>query len=507
MPLAPVEQISADALRGAQRTLVLDSAFASVTGAFSGGVILAAFALALGANAQQIGLLAAIPIFAQLAQLPATVLIERVRQRRKIGVLAITVARLLIALVAMIPFIPDRMEALDWLIAAQIAISILNSVGGCAVNSWLHHLVPPDRLGVFFSRRLFWGTTSACAATLAAGFMIDHLPLADRVHTYAISFVLGGIAGLIGSYFLGRTPEPMMPPMRQRVGLGAQLWAPFEDANFRRLLIFLGSWAVASNLAAPFITVFLIKQLGYPLTIVTALWVVSQIANALTLYAWGRVSDRLSNKGILAAALPIHFVCMFVLVFSDSLRDPTLRLSLLVAIHIFMGIVGGGIGLAVGNLGLKLAPQGRGTAYLAAIGIVSAMCGGITPIVAGNLAHLFEVSELSAVVRWTYSGQTGEFVFLRFAQWEFVFALSALFGLYVMHALSRVREGAEVEQREVIQEFAFEAFQSVNVLSSLGGTVGAIFPFFDRLFDRIGFWNKAGPRTEASGQAEQAKQR
>ncbi len=487
MRLAPVDHVPLEALPAAQRTLVLDAALASVTGAFSGGVVLVAFALALGANAQQIGVLAAIPIFGQLAQLPATVLIERVRQRRKIGVLSITLARLLIASLALVPFLPDRNEAIDWLIAGQIAMSILNSVGGCAVNSWLHHLVPHDRLGGFFSRRLFWGTSAACAATLAAGFMIERLPAADKVHTYAISFVLGGLAGLASSWFLARTPEPAMPPMRQRAGLGEQLWAPFEDANFRRLLIFLGSWAVASNLAAPFLTVFLIRQLGYPLTVVTALWVTSQIANALTLYAWGRISDRLSNKAILAAALPVHFVCMFVLVFGDAVKDPTLQLALLAAVHLLMGIAGGGIGLATGNLGMKLAPQGRGTAYLAAIGIVSAIFGGVTPIVAGALAHIFEVTELSAVLRWVYSEQSSEFTVIRFAQWEFLFALSALFGLYVMHALSRVREGEDVSERVVIQEFALEALQSANMLTSLGGTLGAIFPFFDRLFDRIGF--------------------
>jgi MFS family permease len=501
MRLAPDPHVSPDALTAAQRLLVRDAAFASITGAFSGGVILVAFALALGADAQQIGLLAAIPVFAQLAQLPATVLIERIRQRRKIGVLSITVARLLIASIALTPFVPDRSEALDWLIAAQIAIAILNSVGGCAVNSWLHHLVPHDRLGAFFSRRLFWGTTSACVATLAAGFMIEHLPMADRVTTYALSFVLGGTAGLVSSWFLAHTPEPAMQADDARwVGLGEQLWAPFEDRNFRRLLVFLGSWAIASNVAAPFVTVFLMKQLGYPLTVVTGLWVVSQIANALTLYAWGRLSDRLSNKAILAAALPVHFVSMFVLVFADSIPNETLQLALLATIHVLMGMAGGGIGLATGNLGLKLAPKGRGTAYLAAIGIVTAMCGGVTPVIAGGLAHWFEVSELSAVVRWVHSAQTQEFTVVRFAHWEFLFALSALFGLYVMHALSRVQEGVEVDEREVIQEFVFEAWRSVNTLSTIGGTLGAIFPFFDRLFDRIGF--RGGGEERDTGSTE-----
>jgi MFS family permease len=498
MRLAPVDEVPPEALPAAQRLLVRDAMFASVTGAFSGGVILVAFALALGANAQQIGLLAAIPIIAQLAQLPATVLIERIRQRRKIGVLTITTARVVIASFALIPFIPDHSTALDVLIVAQMAIAVLHAVGGCAVNSWLHHLVPRERLGDFFARRLFWSTTSACIATLAAGFMIEHLPLDNRVHTYALAFVLAGVAGLLSSYYLARAPEPRMQPDPHWVGWSARLRAPFQDPNFRRLLLFLGAWSVASNLAAPFLTVFLIRQLGYPLTVVTGLWVTSQIANALTLYVWGRLSDRLTNKAILAAALPVHFISMFVLVFGDAVQDPALRLALLVGIHVLMGVAGGGIGLATGNLGLKLAPSGRGTAYLAAIGVVSAIAGGATPIVAGSLAYTLEVSELSAVLRWVHSAEAREFTVVRFAHWEFLFALSALFGLYVMHALSRVREGREISEGVVIQEFALEAVRSVNSLSSLGGSVGAIFPFFGRLIERVAFRGGGTERPQES---------
>ena len=40
----------------------------------------------------------------------------------------------------------------------------------------------------------------------------------------------------------------------------------------------------AANLAAPFLTVYLMRQRGYPLATVTALWVAGQMANALLLH-------------------------------------------------------------------------------------------------------------------------------------------------------------------------------------------------------------------------------
>ena len=148
-----------------------------------------------------------------------------------------------------------------------------------------------------------------------------------------------------------------------------------------------------------------------------------------------------------------------------------------------MGVSGGGIGLATGNLSMKLAPRDRGTAYLAAIGLVGAAAGGLAPLAGGALAQWFSERQLALVVRWVSPGAAREVSVLHFAHWEFLFALSALLGLYVMHAVSRIREGSEVSERRVIQEFGLEALRTVNHISTVGGVLGALFPF-GRLSER-----------------------
>ena len=483
MRLRPDDHISEDDLVEGRKSLVLDSAFASLTGALSGGVILVAFALALGAGPVVIGVLAAIPYLAQAAQLPAIAIIERVRQRRLIGVTTITAARVVILAAALIPFVPDRTLRLPLLIAAQIAICVLSSFGGCAVNSWLHQLVPRAALGAFFSGRLFWGTAVACVGTLVAGLVVDHPYGGDRLHVFALAFVGAGLAGFASSWFLARAPEPVMPDGAPKTSIVDRLRKPFRDAAFSRVLVFMGAWTVASNVAAPFLAVYLLRQLGYPLATVTSLWVTSQVANAFTLYAWGRVSDRLSNKAILAVALPVYFACTLGLVFADIHDHEMLRLALLYGFHIFMGAASGGIGLATGNLGLKLAPQGEGTSYLAAIGLVSAVAGGIAPIASGAVAEWFSTRELSVLVRWVSPARIGEVSVFDFAHWEFLFAISAMLGLYVMHALSRIGEGDEISERRVVQQFGLETLRSVNQLSSVGGMLGTLFSF-GRLLER-----------------------
>ncbi len=486
MPLAPVPAVPERALADAQAHLVREAACASVTTALSGGVLLAGFALALGAGPLLIGVLAAIPSFLQAVQLPATLLVERLRQRKRIGVMAQAGARLVILSTVVLPLQADTSLALALVIGAQVLATGLSAMAACANNSWFHQLLPGATLGRFFARRLLAATLAGGLFTLGAGWLLEHPPSGQPMLAYAAAFAVAGVAGLCGVFQLARCPEPRMTDAGPHARMRDKLRAPFHDRNFGRLLRLLAGWNLASNFSAPFLTVYLLQQLGYGMGTVTMLWVTSQAANAFTLYAWGRLSDRLSNKAILAVAFPAWFACTLGLVFARLGEPYGMQLTLLVIVHAVMGAAGGGIGLATGNLGLKLAPQGQGTTYLAAVGLVAAVSGGVAPIVAGLLGEWLASSQLSLVVRWASGAHAQEVSVLSFAHLEFLFAVSALLGLYVLHALTRIEEGPEISERRVMQELGLEAVRTVTHLSSVGGLLGAVFPF-ERLSERRRF--------------------
>jgi predicted MFS family arabinose efflux permease len=481
MRLRPDPYISEQALEHGKVNLVRDSALASLAGSLYGGVILVGFALTLGASPFVIGLLAALPLLAQAAQLPAIALVERIRQRRKIAVISVTLARVFILLLPLIPFAAPEAR-LDYLIAAELAITVFGSIAACALNSWLHQLLPRDGLGAFFARRLFWGTTLTCAGALAAGQVVDRWT-GEVPTAYALIFGMGAVAGFLSSWFLSRVPEPPMDQAGPTATIAQKIRAPFGDADFRRVIVFMGAWNVASNLAAPFIAVYLMQQLEYSLSTVMGLLVASQLSNAFTVFIWGRVSDRLSNKAVLRLAVPMYFACMLGLVFTAMPEQHRLTLPLLAVLHVVMGMAAGGVALACANISLKLAPAGQGTAYLAAISLTVALAGGIAPMLGGAVAQLLEAAELSAAIRWISPRAEGEFIVVSFAHWQFLFAFSAAAGFYVMHALSRIREAHEISQREVVQALAIEAARTVNQLSTIGGLISGLVAF-GRLIER-----------------------
>jgi hypothetical protein len=373
----------------------------------------------------------------------------------------------------------DKATALRLLIAAQVAITLFGSIAGCAFNSWLHQLLAAQGLGALFSRRLFWSTLLASAGALAAGFAIQRWPGA-----YALSFAGAGVVGFIGLYYLSLVPEPAPARSGPRMPLAELVRAPFADRNFRRVIVFMASWNFASNLAAPFLTVYLLQQMGYGMGRVTSLWVASQLANGLTLYLWGRLSDQLSNKAILAVALPAYFGGLIALPFAAIPHPHALTLPMLYVIHVVMGAASGGIALATGNLGLKLAPHGRGTHYLAVVALSGALASGLAAITGGALATWFAARELAVFVHMTSASAAHEVVVMSLRHWEFLFGLSFVCGAYVLHALSRVDEGAEHSERAVISQLVSEASRSLAQLSPIDGLKDALVFPIGRLRDR-----------------------
>src|SRR5690606_32986989 len=105
-------------------------------------------------------------------------------------------------------------------------------------------------LGAFFAKRLLVATALACGGTLAAGLLVDHPLIGDASFAYALAFIGAGLSGFASSYYLARTPEPPMPEAGPPASLLQRLRAPIRDDNFRSLLILLGGWNLATNLAA-----------------------------------------------------------------------------------------------------------------------------------------------------------------------------------------------------------------------------------------------------------------
>jgi MFS family permease len=467
--LDPQPLIDDAAREAGLRRLVVEAAFSSTTAALTTGVILTAFALHLGANNVTIGLLAAIPFLSQLAQAPAIALVEHVRARKRIAVLSSLVGRSMLGLMALLPFAGSW--ALPGLVIATLILCVMGAMGGCAWNAWMRDLAPEQRMGSIFARRTIRGTLATLVAGLAAaiGLEISAEGSLGRDLTFSALYLTGCAAGLASAWIVAAMPEPVMAPRTERLGLIAMLRRPFVDRNFARLIVFLGSWQFAINLATPFFTVFLVRQLGYDMTVVVGLSIVSQLANIVALRNWGSLADRFTNKSVLLVAAPAYIASIVAMIGASQFTDPSWRLVWLTGLHIVMGAAVAGVTLASTNIALKLSPRGEATAYVAASGLVSAVSAGAAPILGGIFADYFAARKFELIVRWINPDGVFAFLPIRLGSWDFYFLLAGLLGLYALHRLSAVEETGEIERREMVRQVVDQTRSTIHNFSTVTG--------------------------------------
>jgi len=475
------ETLNENQIQSALKNITRDGIASQSMGILTGGAFLVAFAVKLGASNFVIGLLAAIGPLAQLLQLPSIFIVEKIRNRRLITVFAAALSRLCWLIIALSPFIFPANIAIAVLLILLAAVSAFGAVSGCSWNSWMRDLIPENVMGSFFSKRMRISTAVGIGLSILAALFLDFWKkqfAEQELSGYSILFLLGFGAGVLGLFFLAKTPEIRMPKAQERLKIFKLLSKPFKDGNFRKLIAFMCSWNFAVNLAGPFFMVYMLKRLGLSMSFIIGLSIVSQVMNFMFLKIWGKYTDRFSNKSVLAISCPLFIISILAWTFTTMPEKYFLTIPLLIVIHMVMGLSSAGVSLASGNISLKLAPKGQATAYLATNTIVNSVAAGIAPILGGKFADFFAGRELA----WTlnYKSPTGEFVLptLNLQQWDFFFALAFLIGLYALHRLSMIKEAGEVEEKIVAQELFTEVRTQVRTLSSIEGVRQMVsFPF------------------------------
>lgn len=278
------ESLTPEEIESGLRNVIKDGVASNTMVTFTSGVFLVAFALQLGASNTLIGLLAALPPLLQLLQIPSIYLVENVKVRKAISVYASLLSRIFWLFVALIPFLFHGYFRVLFLVVALIFQSAFASMSNCAWNSWMRDIIPQERLGSFFSKRMSLSIAVTLPLFFIAGFFIDRWKILYpqyEIYGYSILFFLGFLAGIIGVYFIATIPEPRMTSKAGKQNLFRLIGEPFKDSNFKSLILFLGSWNFAVNLAAPFFTVYMLKRLQLDMTFIIILTIISQAMNFL----------------------------------------------------------------------------------------------------------------------------------------------------------------------------------------------------------------------------------
>ena len=473
--LRPSPTLTNDEVRLSLRMMIWDGVTSEALATIQIMGYLAAYALALGANNLQVGIVSAVPFASLVVQLPAILLIERFRVRKAIGLPAWLLAQLLMIPVAAVPFFIDVPSSL----AVTTVIFLLAFRGLFAPMwitawmSWMHDLVPQKLLGGYYGRRLAASTAVLAVLGLGASFFINwwegRAPAGEEALGYSVFFIVGALTlGIIGPAMVARAKEPLMPAAQEsKRSPIAVLTEPLRDNNFSQLLRFLWVWGVASNIAIPFFVVYMLTDLDLELPVVMALVVLSNVTHVLFVRVWGPMADRVGSKTVMSLSASLFLLVFLGWIFVAHTEKHVLTMPLLIILNAFVGIARGGILLTLNTLALKVAPEEKATAFLGVAGIAAYASMGIGPIIGGYLADFFANKTLRFDFTWISQNGAVEIPALQLVGFDFVFLIAFVFSLMSLNLLVALREQGELPRDIALAELLAHATPARRALTSL----------------------------------------
>ncbi len=352
---------------------------AEVVQACAGSAMATAWALHFHAGPFLLGVLWALPFFGQLLQLPAAWLMAHF-DRRRVAIAGNGLARQILILLAVLPFLPLSLAAKRIGLVAVVSVSSLAAVaGGNAWMSWMGDLVPARIRGRYFGRRTALCAIGSAAASLAAGSALDVATRFGKAGPALAALALaGGISAAISTRLMQRQHDPHQtapaaPSMRDLAG-------PFTHAPSRRILTYQAVWSLALGLTASLTAVYMLKTLHIGFTGMAIYTAVLAGARVFATPLWGRVLDRIGAR-------PVLVVCSVGSALASALWMLAARGRLwpIAVDAIINGVLLAGQGLAAFAIPLAIGPKSSRTMLLSAFVMAGGLAFGLGSITGGAL--------------------------------------------------------------------------------------------------------------------------
>jgi MFS family permease len=289
---------------------------------------------------------------AAILLLPGAMLVERYGRRRRIALLSGGLARLMLALLALIPLALGG----GALVSIAIAFAILRDASGnLSLPAWTAlagDMVPLEGRGRYFGSRNIAIGVAGIAATLLAGELITR---SGHPGVYQVAIGCAFILGMLSTLSFARLKDPKEAPSLAK-GTSLAPGAIFRDLGAHPgFVAFAGAaalWNFSLNIAGPFFNVYMVQNLQASATQVGLASVASSVTNILVQRRLGELADRWGPRRLQLISSLLIPILPLAWVFVRSAWQ-------IIPINLFSGVLWGIYGLASFTMLLGLMPENQ----------------------------------------------------------------------------------------------------------------------------------------------------
>ncbi len=372
------------------------------------------FALRLGATADQIGLLAALPqLIHALTQFLALHLVARVSSRLALIRTVVLVQALLWLPMAALA-LWSGLPAFWILLVLHVLITGASALINPFWTSWLSEWVPAENRGSFFGMRNKLNGFTLVAALFAGGMILSAFDNAGfALVGFAVLFAGASIGRLASYSFFLRSKERALNVCLDLHAGNAWTHA-HSQPGFWILVRYSTVFSFAVALASPFFVIYLLDVKGFSYAAYAVTITAAALASFLSMPYWGRLADRFSNR------LVLNYSSLVIPLIPLMYVAPVSEVAYFVLVEIVSGVAWAGQKLSSFNLLIENTPLTQRSRFVSYFNIANGFGTFVGALAGGTLAAFLLHSRLYVA---GLSGLTLLFLLsaaLRLACWLFL---------------------------------------------------------------------------------------
>lgn len=413
-------------LTGAKRAIIIAGCLAAAYTQLTTSPATIRYARSIGATEFHVGILNALPTLMLFMQFVSGIVVNHLSSRRRLWFWTALTHRLLLLPTALGPWLCPGLSPEFWIVTLLTTTAMNQALlhfSSPLWLSWMGDYLPHRGLSHYWGSRQFWMQITAAGSLGTAAVMVQRSGLSIEMG-YAVLTCIGTACGVVDLLLFQRIEEPPVtraPSPRVREVLAA----PFRNKNFRRYIRFMCYWNFAAMAGAPFISLYLMEQVGMDLFQVLLLWTISWIGGALFSRTLGRWADQYGTRPVLVICVATKSANMLALLLTP--HDPQTAFWVLAPFFMLDAAQNAGILIANNGFMIKHSPTENRTMFIAATQALAGIVGGVTSIAAGWI-----MTELAGHT-WTVGGWT-------FGHFQMMFAASILLRWIGLLLVQSVRE-------------------------------------------------------------------
>ena len=436
-------------LKRAKRAIIIAGCLAAAYTQLTTSPATIEYIRSIGANEFHIGILGALPTLMLFMQFVSAIVVNHLQYRRRMWFWAALTHRMMLLPTAVGPWLCPGFsdEFWVWMLLATTALNQgLLHFSSPLWLSWMGDYLPHEGLSTYWGQRQVWMQIAAAVSLCGAAFLIHQSGFPIDI-SYAVMIVIGTLCGVADLLLFHRVDEP---PVHQvpTPQLHEVFIEPFRNREFRRYIGFMCFWNFAAMAGAPFISLYLLSEIGMDLFHVMLLWTISWVGGAMLSRTLGRWADSHGSQPVLVMCVALKSSNMLALLLIP--RSPAIAFCVLAPCFMLDAVLNAGILIANNGFMIKNSPTANRTMYIAATQAVAGVVGGLTSIFAGLVMH-----RLSGH-RWEVAGWTlGEF--------QVMFLTSIVLRWMALVMTRYVQEPNARHTWDVVQELVSEMLDRLDV--------------------------------------------